>query len=276
MGEASPTSLASAVGRTAGLRLPRRTAGLRVKGASMKRLRLLIACAVVVIGVTIPLTARRCRREQDGDSDVRVHAEHASARVLGASGPARQHRAGQGSFNSDLAFWGNTAVQGTYAGFRLVDVSAPSQPEGDRQLGAVRQPEQQQREPGRRPRLGRPRHPLLELGDARAASTRPGTRWRVDHPGHRSRRASRRRARSAATGRCSASRPPAAGCPSAARRACTSSTSAIRRILTSLASSTRLAARTRRRSFRISRTTGSSSTATRLRTRRSASPVVAS
>ena len=36
--------------------------------------------------------------------------------------------AGQGSFNSDLAFWGKTAVQGTYAGFRLVDVSAPSNP----------------------------------------------------------------------------------------------------------------------------------------------------
>ena len=30
---------------------------------------------------------------------------------------------GSGVFNSDLAFWGNTAVQGTYAGFRLIDVS---------------------------------------------------------------------------------------------------------------------------------------------------------
>ena len=36
--------------------------------------------------------------------------------------------AGQGSFNSDLAFWGNTAVQGTYAGFRLVDVTEPGEP----------------------------------------------------------------------------------------------------------------------------------------------------
>ena len=35
---------------------------------------------------------------------------------------------GQGSFNSDLAFWGDTAVQGTYAGFRLVDVSFPTRP----------------------------------------------------------------------------------------------------------------------------------------------------
>lgn len=35
---------------------------------------------------------------------------------------------GSGVFNSDLAFWGNTAVQGTYSGFRLVDVSAPANP----------------------------------------------------------------------------------------------------------------------------------------------------
>jgi hypothetical protein len=35
---------------------------------------------------------------------------------------------GAGSFNSDLAFWGKTAVQGTYAGFRLIDISAPGNP----------------------------------------------------------------------------------------------------------------------------------------------------
>jgi hypothetical protein len=35
---------------------------------------------------------------------------------------------GSGVFNSDLAFWGTTAVQGTYAGFRLVDVSSPANP----------------------------------------------------------------------------------------------------------------------------------------------------
>lgn len=35
---------------------------------------------------------------------------------------------GQGVFNSDLAFWGNIAVQGTYAGFRLIDISAPANP----------------------------------------------------------------------------------------------------------------------------------------------------
>jgi hypothetical protein len=35
---------------------------------------------------------------------------------------------GAGVFNSDLAFQGNVAVQGTYAGFRLVDVSDPEAP----------------------------------------------------------------------------------------------------------------------------------------------------
>jgi hypothetical protein len=36
---------------------------------------------------------------------------------------------GAGSFNSDLAFWGNMAVQGTYAGFRLIDISSPANPQ---------------------------------------------------------------------------------------------------------------------------------------------------
>ena len=36
--------------------------------------------------------------------------------------------AGSGSFNSDLAFWGDVAVQGTYSGFRLIDISSPAKP----------------------------------------------------------------------------------------------------------------------------------------------------
>jgi hypothetical protein len=35
---------------------------------------------------------------------------------------------GSGVFNSDLAFWGDMAVQGTYAGFRLIDVGSPAKP----------------------------------------------------------------------------------------------------------------------------------------------------
>ena len=36
---------------------------------------------------------------------------------------------GAGSFNSDLAFWGDMAVQGTYAGFRLIDISEDGAPQ---------------------------------------------------------------------------------------------------------------------------------------------------
>ncbi len=43
--------------------------------------------------------------------------------------PLANAEPGAGSFNSDLAFWGDVAVQGTYAGFRLIDISDPSAPE---------------------------------------------------------------------------------------------------------------------------------------------------
>jgi len=35
---------------------------------------------------------------------------------------------GQGIFNSDITFWGSTAYQGTYEGFRIINVSAPANP----------------------------------------------------------------------------------------------------------------------------------------------------
>jgi PA domain/LVIVD repeat len=36
--------------------------------------------------------------------------------------------AGSGIYNSDLAFWGKTAYQGSYTGFRIIDVSDPENP----------------------------------------------------------------------------------------------------------------------------------------------------
>src|SRR5918995_509844 len=36
--------------------------------------------------------------------------------------------AGSGIYNSDLAFWGKRAFQGTYSGFRIIDVSDPESP----------------------------------------------------------------------------------------------------------------------------------------------------
>lgn len=45
-----------------------------------------------------------------------------SPRVVPPSG------AGAGIFNSDLAFWGDIAIQGTYEGFRLISISEPDNP----------------------------------------------------------------------------------------------------------------------------------------------------
>src|SRR5918994_3691227 len=33
-----------------------------------------------------------------------------------------------GIYNSDLAFWGKRAFQGTYEGFRIIDIEKPSRP----------------------------------------------------------------------------------------------------------------------------------------------------
>src|SRR5918998_2946130 len=51
-----------------------------------------------------------------------MHPQGYSARAVPLTGT------GSGIFNSDLAFWGKTAVQGTYEGFRLIDISDPENP----------------------------------------------------------------------------------------------------------------------------------------------------
>ena len=45
-----------------------------------------------------------------------------SPRVVPLTGPS------SGVFNSDLAFWGKTAVEGTYAGFRIINIADPENP----------------------------------------------------------------------------------------------------------------------------------------------------
>jgi hypothetical protein len=100
-----------------------------VKGAFLQRLRLVVAVAVVVIGVTFPLTASAVPPSAASATATfeytkNMHPLGYSAREI----PLDNTVPGAGSFNSDLAFWGDTAVQGTYAGFRLIDVSAPANP----------------------------------------------------------------------------------------------------------------------------------------------------
>ena len=51
-----------------------------------------------------------------------MHPQGYSARVVPPSG------AGSGLFNSDLAFWGNLTFEGTYEGFRVIDVEDPEDP----------------------------------------------------------------------------------------------------------------------------------------------------
>jgi hypothetical protein len=63
-------------------------------------------------------------RGQDGvfDTSRNMHALGFSPRTVPLSGP------GSGVSNSDLAFWGDHAIQGHYAGFRIIDISSPANP----------------------------------------------------------------------------------------------------------------------------------------------------
>jgi hypothetical protein len=49
-----------------------------------------------------------------------------SARNVALSGSAATTGAGQ--YNSDIAFWGKTAIQGSYNGFRIIDIADPENP----------------------------------------------------------------------------------------------------------------------------------------------------
>jgi hypothetical protein len=42
--------------------------------------------------------------------------------------PLDNFRPRAGNFNSDLAFWGETAIQGSYGGFRMIDIGDPDKP----------------------------------------------------------------------------------------------------------------------------------------------------
>jgi len=95
----------------------------------VQKLRLLIACTVVLVATLVPLTAsavppNAAQATATFDYTQNMHPLGYSARIVETDNTLP----GAGSFNSDLAFWGKTAVQGTYAGFRLIDISAPGNP----------------------------------------------------------------------------------------------------------------------------------------------------
>ena len=96
----------------------------------MHKLRLLLGCAAVVVGIVLaPATASAvppavAQATSTFDYTQNMHPLGFSENTV----PLDNTVPGQGVFNSDLAFWGTTAVQGTYSGFRLVDISAPANP----------------------------------------------------------------------------------------------------------------------------------------------------
>jgi hypothetical protein len=91
------------------------------------RTKALVVGVIAIAAMTLPLAAS-AEPVEDAVSTFtytkNLHPLGYSARIV----PADNNAPNDGVFNSDLAFWGNTAVQGTYAGFRLVNVEDPENP----------------------------------------------------------------------------------------------------------------------------------------------------
>ncbi|MGH3028842.1 MAG: LVIVD repeat-containing protein [Gaiellaceae bacterium] len=88
----------------------------------MSKLKLFAALALVAIGiVAAPLSA-------SGPPKVPVVADWNVTDNLTALGYSPRPNPAAGVFNSDLAFWGDYAFQGTYDGFRIVDIAKPQRP----------------------------------------------------------------------------------------------------------------------------------------------------
>jgi hypothetical protein len=61
-------------------------------------------------------------------SNVDLAATHTHSRNMHPLGGSPRPNPAPGVVNSDLAFWGDRAYQGTYDGFRIIDVSSPARP----------------------------------------------------------------------------------------------------------------------------------------------------
>jgi PA domain/LVIVD repeat len=86
--------------------------------------RLTVLSILAVAALTLPLTASASVADAVSTFTYskNMHPLGYSPRVVPFTA------AGSGVFNSDLAFWGKTAVHGTYEGFRLIDISDPENP----------------------------------------------------------------------------------------------------------------------------------------------------
>jgi hypothetical protein len=97
----------------------------------MRMSRLTVVAALIAAGLlVVPLSA-------SAQSDRVLEATETfdytdNLRPIGFSSrnvPLDNFRPRAGNYNSDLAFWGDTVIQGSYGGFRLVDISDPRDPE---------------------------------------------------------------------------------------------------------------------------------------------------
>jgi hypothetical protein len=90
-------------------------------------LRLLLVCALVVTGMLmVPLTAGAVPPDVKAATSTFDYTKN--MHPLGYSEKLYPNNPNFDGWNSDLAFWGNTAYQGTIDGFRILDVKAPAKP----------------------------------------------------------------------------------------------------------------------------------------------------
>ena len=92
---------------------------------------LLAACGDPAQGGTSPSPTPLAGREHEIHETLPPDAtpfpdRHSEAIELAGTLPKEEHSFD--FFNSDLAFWGDMAVQGSYDGFRLIDISQPTAP----------------------------------------------------------------------------------------------------------------------------------------------------
>jgi hypothetical protein len=86
------------------------------------RLLLLSLVAGLALGLPVSAGADVTEAVSTFTYSSNMHPMGYSPRVVPFTG------AGSGIFNSDLAFWGKKAYQGTYEGFRIIDISQPDNP----------------------------------------------------------------------------------------------------------------------------------------------------
>lgn len=117
------------------------------------RARYLVALGVPV-ALVVPLGVAAA-------TNVELAATHVYSQNMHPLGDSPLPNPAPGVFNSDLAFRGDRAYQGTYDGFRIVDISAPANPKTVKRLRRVL------REPGRRDHLEQDPDSLVELARTR-------------------------------------------------------------------------------------------------------------